>query len=669
MFRFLIILTSFLWAASLAAHVRAAQSNGFVDHLDQLSLSELEAELASIDSQLRWLAPHSLRSGIGVIGYRSDWQESSKRLEWVQIELDKEYPIDEIVLVPTLWRNTQEGFQSDGFPRALRIVVGTTDDQQGRVVAQYGVADKIQPRIGPLVVPVPGTTASWVRVEATDLTPRAYDSKPVFQLSEIFVFSNTENVALRQSVSVSSNSNDNVGAWDKQFLVDGHTPYLMDSSEGSQSIAYVSRFGEQPALYLDLGKEYTISRIHLHAVDQGDTVPQAYAGDLGIPRRLRIEGASDEDFTDVKTLLDYQRTNINEMGPIMMWRIPKTTCRFVRLIAVEQDQPDFDSSSLNHRRDIRIGFAEIELFAGENNVALGKRSYADYQLNPGDRSPSALTDGRNLFGKILPIKKWLGEMALRNDMEAIRPRIVDELNRRYTQQRVQLTWLTWLAALLGIGIGVTFVGDRIFRMRQLAALRIRFAADLHDELGANLHVIGLLSDLARAAVDSPQKLQSIHERIRSMTERSGDAVRYCTNMVEAKQLYGDLLEEMRRTTERIMADLEGELSFDGDPAVLRKLKTRIRADLFLFYKECLVNISRHSDATQFSAQLTAKPKELRLIVCDNGHGLTDHRVDGVPSSLARRARLLRAKVSAKHADGGGVCILLTMPTRRYFYQR
>ena len=81
-------------------------------------------------------------------------------------------------------------------------------------------------------------------------------------------------------------------------------PYLMNSSQGSQSLAYVSDAGVQPNLTLDLGKGYSLTEIHLHAVDQDDTVPQAFAGDLGIPRHLRIAGANLPDFSDAKVLLD-----------------------------------------------------------------------------------------------------------------------------------------------------------------------------------------------------------------------------------------------------------------------------------------------------------------------------------------------------------------------------
>ena len=474
---------------------------------------------------------------------------------------------------------------------------------------------------------------------------------------------------LRQKVTASSNSNDHAGAWDKEFLVDGHTPYLMDSPGAEQSLAYVSRFGEQPVLYLDLGSQYSISEIHLHAVDQNDTVPLAYAGDLGIPNRLKIEGAADKDFSNVKTLLDYKRENINDLGPMMMWRIPATTCQFVRVIVAEPDPSEQESPSQRRSGDVRIGFAEIELYSNGENIARGKRAFVDYQPTAGDRSPSALTDGKNMFGEILPIRTWLDELAQRHDLEGTRPLINAELNRRYARQSDYVKWVSWLAAFLAIGIGATFLIDRIVRMRQVSQLRTRFAADLHDELGADLHVIGLLSDLATAAVNSPEKHESIHQRIRTMTQRSSDAVRYCTNMLEAKGLYGDLLEDMQRSTERIMADFEGGFTFEDNEKVLLKLQPRTRADLFLFYKEALVNISRHSNATHFNAKLTADSDEICLTVSDDGSGLSDAGTTGVPSSLVRRAKLLGASVVAHEPETGGTCITLKMKTRKWGFRK
>jgi signal transduction histidine kinase len=103
--------------------------------------------------------------------------------------------------------------------------------------------------------------------------------------------------------------------------------------------------------------------------------------------------------------------------------------------------------------------------------------------------------------------------------------------------------------------------DRILRQRAILQIRKRIAADLHDELGADLHAIGLMSDLARAASSTPEKLDGFLLRLRALTERAGTAARHCTNMIEAKGLYEDLVQEMRRTSARIMADLEHEIEF------------------------------------------------------------------------------------------------------------
>ncbi|WP_146582477.1 sensor histidine kinase [Neorhodopirellula pilleata] len=154
-----------------------------------------------------------------------------------------------------------------------------------------------------------------------------------------------------------------------------------------------------------------------------------------------------------------------------------------------------------------------------------------------------------------------------------------------------------------------------------------------------------------------------------MTQRSSDAVRYCTNMLEAKELYGDLLEDMQRSTERIMADFEGGFSFQDDDEVLSSLKPRTRADLFLFYKESLVNISRHSNATHFDAKLIAHRDEICLTVSDDGSGLAEAQTNEVPSSLARRAKLLGASVTAHQPESGGTCINLKMKTRRWGFRK
>lgn len=238
--------------------------------------------------------------------------------------------------------------------------------------------------------------------------------------------------------------------------------------------------------------------------------------------------------------------------------------------------------------------------------------------------------------------------------------VAAELNQHYARQKTHLTRLFWLTTLLALAVVVLALVARSMRQRAIERTRKRIAADLHDELGADLHAIGLLSDLANAAQPTPEKLSDLLQRLRLLTERTAKAARYCTNMLEADGLYGDLVDDMRRTAGRVLADLEHSIEFDGE-AVLRHLSPRKRIDLFLFYQECLINIIRHSGATRVHIRLAATHREINLTVSDNGQGLNSD----VPASLKRRARLLGAQVDAGPSDANGTRIHLRFTTRRF----
>ena len=615
-----------------------------------LSLPELEQLLKDTDSELNQLAHYSIRSGVGSLGFRSKVHDSPHNSVWVEIELEKETPIDEIALIPTIRRDTHEAFQADGFPVAFRIIAGTNQDSKGVIIAEYRSKQDTQSRIAPLIIQTKGITASWLRIEALELSKRAFDDKYIFQLSELMIFSNDKNVALRRPVKTSSPPRFPGIAWDKRFLVDGHTPYLMDASHGLQSIGFLSRKSSLPTLSIDLGKPTPISSIHLHTLDHSDMIPQAQAGDLGIPDHLLIQGASSPDFSDAITLLDFRKESIRDTGPIMMWNIPETTCRYIQI------------SSINPPPESRVGYAEIELFSKNENVALGKEFQTDdpYYKQQSVRKLSSLTDGHNFYGDLIPIRKWLNELARRQELEAKRPVIAEALQAHYTRQKENLSMMRWLSALLAAGAIIIILLTRLLRQRAVTHTRKRIAANLHDELGANLHAIGLFGDLAKQEVSDlgkdsqwDQLVQYVDE-IRALTKHTGKTARYCANMLEAKELYSNLIDDMEKVADQLRADLEHDISYENEE-LLQSLPPRKRIGVFLFYKECITNIIRHSAATRVETRLVADKKEVILTVCDNGKGIVTP-----PTSLKRRARLLKAKLTIETPTPGGTKIILRM---------
>jgi len=620
-----------------------------------LSLNELGQRLEDIDSELEQLASYSLRGGMGNVGYRSRPHLEPDTPEWIEIDLGEVQSVDKVVVVPAIWRDTKTGFRADGFPLEFRIVAGTEEGAEGEVLASFDESDRLLPRIAPVVIRCEEVSASWLRLEATTLSPRAWDGMYLLQLSEIFVFSGEENIALQRPVTASTPELRKSVGRHQRFLVDGFVPYLMDAAQGEQSLAFVSEFGsgELPTVTIDLEQEYPLNRIHLHVTDLSDTVPQTHPADFGLPPRLIVEGAKQADFSDAVPLVEYWKESIYDVGPIIMRRFPETSCRYVRLVAVEP--------FMGSEHDVSgavIAFADIELFSGGRNVAMGKPVHCNLESLGLKRPVEGLTDGLNLYGEILPTRRWMNELAYRHDLETERPLVIEELELDYARQKSKLNRMAWLVALLAGGIVVTILFDRIVRMRQLSRIRERLAADLHDELGANIHTIGLLSDLAEGSKEEPEELSTIHRRIRAVTELSGTAVRHCTDMLSATEAYTDLTEDMRRAARRIMAKLEHDFVVEGEE-YLRRLKARTRVDLYLFYKECLVNISRHAEATEFSTVLKADQRSVTLTVRDNGRGL-DGSDDWIPSSLKRRARLLGGKVTVDRPEGGGTRIHLKL---------
>ncbi len=630
--------------------------------LENASLSNLKQRLQSIDDELEHLADFSLRSGAGAVGYQSKAYPNPDITERIRIWLGAEFSVDQIVLVPMIRRSPKTGIQAEAFPVAFRILAGTAHTTN--VVAAFTEEAPLLPRIAPLVASCPPVKASWIELEATTLSTRAWDQKYALHLSEILVFSSMENVAVNKQVSTSTSWR--YSGRHENFLVDGFLPYLMDSGAGTKSkgtTLSTRNKSLQPTLTIDLEKPYSINEIKFHMLNQGPLIPNAYPNDHKIPNHLRVTGANRPDFSDQTVLFEYRQKTVFDVAPILTRRFPKTECRYIRFHVLEL-KPSFSEPD-----QYNVGFGEIEILSQGRNIALGKKvTSSGIPMQP--KALARITDGENFLGKILPIRTWMNQLARRHGLETERPRVRAELNRRYERQKVNLTRMYWLTGLLAAGAGIGFLLELIVRQKAILKIRKRIAANLHDELGANLHAIGLMGDTAKKlvaqknAAEEWSDLIELVTDIRDLTEETGSTARYCSNLLEADNLYQNPIEEMKRISDRLLADLDHEFSVTPQD-LLDNLRPRRRIDLVLFYKECLTNSIRHSGATAVSTRLTAEKRVVRLCISDNGSGTQGN----IPPSLKRRARLLNSKLVVENTAKGGTRICLTLRPRRGLRRR
>lgn len=635
--------------------------------LGDTSLDGLEARRDALLEELGGLARLSMNSGVGRIGYRSAPHGHASSEEWVQIDFAERVAVEEIVLVPVIWRDAELGFVADGFPEAFVVEIGDGADDSGTVVARHGHAGGILPRTAPFVIDGGGRRASWVRITASQLSPRHFDGQFSLQFSEVLVFSALQNVALHRPVRCSSASVAGSGAWHPDFLVDGMTPYLMDAAGGGGSLAFANEagFSDPPSFVIDLGEVFTVDTLILHVIEQTDTVPQAFPGDYGVPFRFILEGSETPEFSHPVRLHEFARETIFAVSPILMLQLERRPCRYVRLTALEPYIFEGMDDNEAPIADRRLGFAEIEIISGGRNVALGCPVKSNFHPGQTVRRIETLTDGRNLYGEILPIKDWLMQLAKRHDREFELPMVNRELGRRYDAQKANLYWLKLSLGMMGMAAIITVLVIRILQQRLIYRTRERITADLHDVLGGNISAIGLLGQVAQNDIHNPEQLSGYLRRIENLAGRTRNALKYISDMLNEPGIYKNLLQEMRRIGNGLTEGIEHSFDHRGEEFIPR-LSERRRVDVFLFYKECLVNIIRHARATRIRTVLILDRELLQLNVSDNGVGLPGGPVPSVPASLRRRARLLGATVSATREAAGGSGIELCLELNRHW---
>lgn len=625
----------------------------------------LEERIQAIDQELETLAHPRLLSGIGPIGFRSQAYDTDDHEEWIEVTLENETNINEIILVPSLYHNPDSTVEADGFPEAFKIWAIHDETGTKTLLASFTKEDHVLPRKAPLSVPCKAVLATRVRLEATLLSQRAWDNRYVLQLAEMLIFCGQQNVGLNGNVTYSSSDSSPEGARDPQFLVDGVVPYVMDANTGSRSLAFFTDVPFRSTCHIDikLSKLAAVNGICLHATDISDNVPHAHPNNFGIPRKLQIIGALKSDFTDGQPLVEFQFETAFDAGPILQLKFPSTTCQFIRLMVIEPDQIHDASSGC-------IGLAEIECLSDGNNIAVASEittSLLPELISRQDRLP-AITDGNNYYGEILPTRTWLNQLARRHELETERPLVQASLTRAYQSQQRAVELLFWLSCLLAAIIAAITVIQRLLKHRAVYNTREQIAADLHDELGANLHAISLCSDLASTKIHEPDQLSPLFQRIHELTSRSGKAAKACVNLLESKGLYEGLVDDIDRIAGRLLSDIDYDIHVEGDDH-LESLDPKTQIGVALFFKECLANVIRHSGATHVTANLDATPTELVLTVTDNGKGLPS-KESGIarisPESLLRRARLLHGTVVTTDRPEGGTRITLRTKTKSWW---
>lgn len=316
----------------------------------------------------------------------------------------------------------------------------------------------------------------------------------------------------------------------------------------------------------------------------------------------------------------------------------------------------------------RLG--ELTLAADQNNlqidffslsIAHAEQLRYQYKLEGADTDWSAPTDQRTVtYANLAPgLYRFTVRGLSADGSMSPQPAAVEFRILRPVWQR----WWFLTLALCALG-GAAFMLYR-YRVRQLLALeqvRTRIATDLHDDIGANLSRMAILSEVVKRQDEiksgtSVRMLTEIADSARSLVDAMSDIVwsidphRDDLRSVTARirQFASDVLEAR---------NIEWDLQAPREVAQV-KLNAEQRRHILLLFKEALNNVVRHADCAHVTLRLALDGRALTAEVRDDGRGFQPSP-QTPPDSAGRGGNGLQ-NMRARVAQLGGEFHLVSSP--------
>ncbi len=231
--------------------------------------------------------------------------------------------------------------------------------------------------------------------------------------------------------------------------------------------------------------------------------------------------------------------------------------------------------------------------------------------------------------------------------------------------------LIW-ATLVTLGL-FSLYRYRLNHLLALERIRTRIASDLHDDIGASLSRIAIMSEVAKRHVpngdgESLSLMNSIADSARELTASMRD-------IVWAIDPRRDDLASVVSRIRHFASDVFEAKGIKWDfqtPANLEKLPLGPdqRRHLLLFFKEAITNVARHSECNSARLAIAVEGNNVLGEVHDDGKGISEdpagsngrggHGFD----SMKRRISQLAGMLQIDSAPGEGAHLKITIPLKR-----
>ena len=225
-------------------------------------------------------------------------------------------------------------------------------------------------------------------------------------------------------------------------------------------------------------------------------------------------------------------------------------------------------------------------------------------------------------------------------------------------------WETWIF-ITSLTLLVLFIIIYIttYHYRQLLALerlRIKIAADLHDNIGSSLTEISILGEVLSKKTGSEN--ESLNKGLTKITETSRELIDRMSDIVWLVNPKRDSLYDL---IIRLKDSYSESFSYHGISFKSQNLQSlqnvslnmENRQNLYLIFKEGINNSIKHSSCSEINIEAAVKGKSLEVILRDNGIGFSNNITlgNGI-ENMKERAKTIGGKLIVKSGEGEGTKI-------------
>ena len=633
-----------LWAAPTAEVMNPISR---VARIIDSQLVETEDRVGWLEQRLSIYADpreHSMKYAVGYRGFRIQPGGADPS---ITLDLGRSFPIDRIFLLPLQREFLQD---TEIFPRRFTLEISDFQDFSQRTILYTSGKTQFAPPNGRPAPFAANSIGRYVRLTVQEGHSR--NVQDLFGLSEMAIISDSETISFGAKVLVTSSLNSD-STWSPEALVDGRTPLglwqnALPARGDSSATVEVPSPDDTVEWKLDLqqtaGLDYMVL-FPFNLINSSDSAIFPESLEVTIP----ANSEQDQPFTYTWNNPLPGASNVNAMV------IPLNGMN-AREVRVKGTKPySFANRNLH-------ALSEIQVWSGGKNLAGGLP--VSQATKTETTLIQSLTDGQTSDKQIIRFSTWLEQISERNRLEQELASLKPLHNTLISESELNVAWGSAVVLGLTFLIPVFVVERRRLNSReQLDKLRKRIASDLHDDIGSNLGSISIIARSARkdlVRLHGPEEVADDLGELETIARESSLAMRDIVWLLERSQdSIGDLVQRMRETAGRLLREINFSLECESNKTAA-KLSLDTKRHLFLFYKEAIHNVLKHSKAHKVSIRLWDEDDKFAMEILDDGIGLPldEKNLPLKVRKLEERARVLEGSLQIASSKETGTRILL-----------